>query len=206
MSVAVKQWDASKPFKRINNDDILAKQNPATPDGDGVACGCQLPSDYQGLKQAFDDAFRDFKPGKLQSIIEEIQKRAHQISTGLKLVAALINPASLIAAQKITDLVEEVLKKTDDEIKKLLSQIGLKLAQRALRVMPQWVPVLQGASNDSVTPDQTIEVEGLASRSFVDVPFRQWHACRNIGQYLFMSVGDRQRMTPAQDPLTTEMR
>ena len=205
MGETVKPWDRTKPFKRINNEDVLAKQSPATPDGDGVVCGCQLPSDYPDLKQAFDDAFKDFKPGKLQRIIQELQKRAHQIGTGLNILALLVNPASVVAAQKVTDLIEAVLKKTDDEIKTLLSQIGLKLAERALRVMPQWVPVLKGASNEVVTPDQVIEVEGLASRSFmnpVEVPFRQWHMWFNWNVHIIPEPG--YNVIAAEDPPNTD--
>lgn len=205
MGDAVKPWERVKPFKRINNEDVLARQNPAIPDGDGVACGCQLPADYPDLKQAFDDAFKNFKPGKLQRIIQEIQKRANQIGTALNFAAAIANPALFLAAQKATDLIEAVFKKTNEQINKLLSQIGLKLAERAIRVMPQWVPVLRGASNEIVTPDQVIEVEGIASRSFmnpVEVPFRQWHSWFNWNVHIVPEPG--YNVIAAEEPPNTD--
>jgi hypothetical protein len=206
MSDAVKSWDRTKPFKRINNEDVRTKQSPAQADGDGAACGCQLLTDYPDLEKEFNDAFKSFKPGKLQSAIESIQDKTQKISTGLKLVSFLINPTAAAAIQKITDLVNEVLKTTDEEIKKLLSRIGLKLAQRALQIMPQWVPVLRGASNDSVTADQVIEVEGLAARSFMnplDVPFHQWHAWFNWNINIIPEAGYDVR-SPAPDPPNTD--
>jgi hypothetical protein len=209
MTDAVKAYDRQKPFKRINNDDIRAKQKPAQANGDGVACGCQIPSAYPDLKKEFDEEFKKFKPGKLQSAIERVQSTVDKASTAAGIVSTLLSSAAaVVAAKSILNVVDDVLKTTDDEIKKLLSQIGSKLAERAIRVMPQWVPVLEGGSNSTVTPDQIIEVEGLAIRSFmnpVDVPFRQWHAWFNWNINIAPEPGYNVRSTATEPPNTDNL-
>ena len=86
-------------------------------------------------------------------------------------------------------------------------RIGRRLALRALRVTPQWVPVLRGASSASITRDQIIEVEGIVTRSYgdpIEPPFFQWHTWLNWSIQVRPEEKYGNVVSPAATPPTTE--
>ncbi len=82
----------------------------------------------------------------------------------------------------ITNFINDVVTVIDDAIREFLERIGEKLAKRAIRAVPQWVPVNKGASNQRITTDQIKDVEGIVTRSYgdpIEPPFFQWHRWLN---------------------------
>ena len=205
MSEAVKTWDRAKPFKRINNDAFLPK---APPDGDGRARGCQIPADYPERKQQFDDEFKNYKPDGLQNLIHTLHVIASTAKAGLIAIGALAAGIGAIAvATAIDTLIDDILNFTENAIKSLLHDIGFRIMEQAIRVLPHWVPVVDGAGNDRADAKQTIEVEGLAKRSYmnpIDVPFRQWHLWFNWNILVSPEPDYQNALSPAHNPPNTD--
>ena len=201
MSDPVKTWDRAKPFMRINNDAF----RPTTPaDGNGVDCGCQLPSQYPNRVDEFEKAFKNYKPDSFQRLIQRLHKVSSGAKVGLTAAGAILaGVAGIAAAAAVAGLIDDILGFTEDAIKELLHNIGLKLTEQAIRYLPHWVPVIKGASNEQVGADQTVEVEGRAKRSYmdpVDVPFRQWHLWFNWNILLDPDPGYENVLTRGGSP------
>lgn len=189
-----------KPFLRINNDTFI----PANaPDGLGVACGCHTPDDIPDMEDAFKKFLADPNNtgllGNLLTILNDAHKIARDIATVAQTINQIATAAALLlgsaagtpiagllaalltaakATQTIADFIDNVVKAFDDTLKEFLSRIGADLARRAVRRIPQWVPVNKGASSTQITPDQIMEVEGTVTRSYgdpIETPFFQWH-------------------------------
>ncbi len=191
MADPIKPLDRNKPFKRINNDSF----KPASkPDGDGVSCGCHTPKDFGEFDKEFEDFIKENIPvlGPLLKALDLIDtlldpgKLAAQLLSFLpKPIADILGlPAKalgllLAPARKIVTAVKLAV---DGAVKVFTAVLARRILPRAIRVIPQWVPVKKGASNKRVTADQIVEIEGLCTRSFgnpVDVPFFNWHTWFN---------------------------
>ncbi len=204
----LKPLDRFKPFKRIHNDAFLPPSAP--PDGNGVACGCRLPEDFTNLEDDFkkflEDPNNTHLLGNLLQVLNEARAVAHAVVTALQAIAPIAAAAAALlgggsgllggpitavlaaiatitaAAATFTAFIDRVLKLLDDGVREFFARIGATLARRAIRRIPQWVPVLQGASSQTITKDQIKEVEGIVVRSFgdpIETPFFQWHEWLN---------------------------
>src|SRR5262245_1600873 len=173
MADPVKPLNRLKPFQRINNDDKVAQN---APDGLGVPCGCHTPDEFGDLEQKFKDFLDKELPVPLFDILKTVKaivKTASDIARAAALALLVIpglNPvlgpvvATLIPL--ISGTIDKIVTIIDKVIDTFFVRIGRRLARRAIRVIPQWVPVLRGASNKQITSDQIIEVEGTVSRSY----------------------------------------
>ena len=199
-----KPLDRARPFKRINNDDFLPK-NKTQPNGEGLPCGCNKPQDFGALGDKVVDAlrkafppFNDFlnivrKIGNTIADIQAIINPATQVIKFLRFIPIpgfnqVIQVASL-ALSTINDIVNAIKGFTDTLEKRLgqalddaLKKFSRRFLAVAVRHVPRWEPVNADAANNQVTPDQTIEVEGLVTRSYVEPicsPFFQWQRWLN---------------------------
>jgi len=198
----LKKPDRLKPFKRINNDDFKPSDPP---DGLGVACGCHTPDDLPNLEEEFkkflEDPNNSGALGNVLTVLKDARDAAHKVvqvadivSDAMKgiiaaaaalgvlgggigaLVATLAAAAAAVKA--ISNFIDNFFKLIDDAVKEFFARIGATLARRAIRHIPQWVPVLKGASSQTITKDQIKEVEGIVVRSYgdpIETPFFQWH-------------------------------
>lgn len=197
----VKPLNRLKPFTRINNDGAIPKDNEA-PDGDGVSCGCHTPDEFAGqFQQKFKRFLEDNIPAigplvKFLKTLNDVAKKAADILNTARIVAiaaatalgaamggALLSLITALAAgihtaEIVSGFIEDVTKVIDTAISEFVERIGEEIARRAIRVIPQWVPVQKGASNTRITADQVKDVEGIVTRSYCDPiepPFFQWH-------------------------------
>jgi hypothetical protein len=202
MADPIKPMDRLRPFKRINNDAAIPKQ---APDGLGVACGCHTPNEFADLEAEFR-RFLKARPGALGSfarMIEEakeiatkaadvvgIAERVATLAAGVAAaLGALGGPAAPIlaviavittaakAVSAVLEFVKDLLKAIDTAIHEFFVRIGVRLARRAIRRIPQWVPVEDVPNKQKITVDQIREVEGIVRHSYADpvgVPFFQW--------------------------------
>lgn len=221
MADPIKPLDRLRPFKRINNEEAIPQQPP---NGFGVACGCHTPSEFADLEAAFRQFLKD-RPDALGSfahMIEEAKAIAKTVSgvvtTAEKIaglaagvaaaLAELGGPAAPILAlvgvvvsaakaiNAVLDFVDDLLTAIDAAIHEFLVRIGAKLARRAIRRIPQWVPVEDAGNKQKITTAQVREVEGLVRHSYCDpvgVPFFQWQ------QWLSWSI--QVQPEPAYRPL-----
>ena len=195
-----KPLDRLKPFMRINNEEFIPS---GAPDGLGVACGCHTPDDIPNIEADFKK-FLDDHPeslGNLNEVLNEAHEIAHQvvqvadkITDAMKvlialaaaigalgtpvgsLIATLAAIATAVAA--VSKFIDNILDGIDKAVKKFFVGVGADLARRATRRVPQWVPVIKGASSQQITRDQIKEVEGIVTRSYgdpIETPFFQWH-------------------------------
>lgn len=220
-----KPLDRLKPFKRINNDKFLVKN---APDGFGVDCGCHTPDDLGDVQDEFLKFLDDHLPVpiiKVLQTVEEIAKEIGSIANQAKVVAALLGPLALLLglgggvagllaligtiaaiADGVSSIVETTVGIIKDAVKKFFESIGKKILQRALRVIPQWMPVKKDASNAQVQAEQLIEMEGIATRSFgnpIDVPFFQWHRWFDWNIQVAPEPDYAKAVSPAGDPPNT---
>lgn len=202
MADPIKKLDRLRPFKRINNDTAIPT---AAPDGKGVACGCHTPGEFPNLDAEFRKFMLDRKDalGAFTRILETAREAAKtaagiaQIATDVAKIASGIAAALGLAAgpgapvavvigtltaaaaviSTVVDFVNNLLTAVDTAIRELLARIGARLAQRAIRRIPQWVPVKDAGNKQKITVDQVQEVEGIVRRSYCDpvgTPFYQW--------------------------------
>ena len=200
----LKPLNRFKPFLRINNDVFIPSD---APDGLGIACGCHTPDDIPDMEDAFKKFLEDPNNtgllGNLLTILNDAHKLARDIATVAQTINQIATAAALLlgsvlgtpiagllaalltaakATQTIANFVDNVVKAFDDTIKEFLSRVGADLARRAVRRIPQWVPVSKGASSAQITQDQIMEVEGIVTRSYgdpIETPFFQWHRWLN---------------------------
>jgi hypothetical protein len=243
MADPTKPLDRLRPFKRINNEKAIPD---STPDGFGVDCGCHLPEE---LGQDIEAAFRKFllaREGALGDIAraiakaKEVAKVVQQVSAIANRLAALLVPlaaalagasgvgaviAALAAVANalnfISSIVDGFLRAIDTALTAFVVRIGAALARRAIRRIPQWVPVEDAANRDRITAGQVREVEGIVARSYCDplgTPFFQWQqwlswsiqvvpepAYRNLRVDGFAFSNDKVTGRPLVDPATVEL-
>lgn len=199
MADPTKDLDRLRPFKRINNKKAIPE---GAPDGFGVACGCHLPDE---LGNDIEAAFRQFllrREGALGDIARALEKAkqvaqvVQQASAIATRLAALLVPlaaalagasgigaviAALAAVANalnfISSIVNGFLSAIDTALKAFVVRMGAALAKRAIRRIPQWVPVEDAGNRDRITAAQVREVEGIVARSYCDplgTPFSQW--------------------------------
>lgn len=191
-----------KPFTRINNEEFIPTD---APDGLGIACGCHTPDDIPDLQADFKKFIEDPKNTGLLGNLFEVLNAAHDVAHAVVQVSnaitqamkAIIALAAVIggvggplgvlittlaaiatAVKAVSDFIDNILKAIDDAVKEFLSRIGADLARRAIRRIPQWVPVTKGESSTQITRTQIKEVEGIVTRSYgdpIETPFFQWH-------------------------------
>ncbi|MBS1877372.1 MAG: hypothetical protein JSU00_29440 [Acidobacteria bacterium] len=193
-----------KPFQRINNDAFL----PASaPDGNGVACGCHTPDEFPNLDDEFRKYLEDPKNtgvfGNLLAVMKEAEEIANTVAKATQAAIIAANTALAIAgsallgplgpvigllttiagvANAVSKVVNQITKIINDGIKEFMARIGATLARRAIRRLPQWVPVVKGESNRQITKNQIVEVEGTVTRSYgdpIESPFFQHHRWLN---------------------------
>lgn len=196
-----KPLDRIRPFRRINNEEFIVKKDRA-PDGNGVACGCHTPAQFGDVSKEFQEFIKGKIPfikaltdvlETVKEIIDTIQNIALLVSaisaaittflSGLfPLAVPAIIPAVAASVIAITAAAKAIIKLildgVNDALRDFFTLLGKRVMNRVIRCIPQWVPVLRGASNRRVTRDQIVEVEGICTRSFsnpIDVPFYNWH-------------------------------
>jgi hypothetical protein len=225
MADPVKPLNRLKPFQRINNDDFVVA---APPDGLGVPCGCHTPDEFANLEQEFKDFLDSRLPLPLLKVLDTVgdiakaaaeAARAAAVAAATALAAAqglLGGPiASVIAAilgfatavAAITAFVNDVVGVITTVLRGFMIRIGRRLALRAIRVIPQWVPVLRGASSQRITRDQIKEVEGIVTRSYgdpIEPPFFQWHTWLNWSIHVQPEERYKNVISPAGNPPNTE--
>lgn len=221
-----KPLDRDKPFKRINNQNFLVKN---APDGLGVPCGCHTPEEFGPVEKEFIKFLEDNLPviGPLLSALETARKIAKTIAdaaTILKtalltapIIALLVAPLGLGAvlavlgsvatiAGAIASIIGDVLDAIETALKAFFGTIGAKIFRRAVRVIPQWVPVKKGEANNRITASQVIEMEGTVTRSYgnpVEAPFFQWHRWFNWNVQVNPEPEYAKALSPANDPPDT---
>lgn len=199
----LKPLNRLKPFTRINNSPFLP---PAPASGDGMGAGCHVPDEFPNLEADFKEFIKNNTGvfGDLVKLLEKAREVARQVAAALNtanlvaqlaaLAAALGLPAGGIGAAiaalvavatavaTINNFISNVLDIVDTAIREFFVKIGAKLATRAVRRIPQWVPVEDSKSNQRVTSAQIREVEGIVTRSYgdpIEAPFFQWHEWLN---------------------------
>ena len=202
MADPVKPLNRLKPFRRINNDSFRPS---SAPDGKGVACGCHVPDEFPNIENDFKEYLKKNSAtlGTFLEALDKAKEVAKEIATVTKtailiadaaiaagagsiggpigaVLAALATTGKVVA--EVSKFIDNMMDLVNDAIHEFFARIGTKLAKRAIRRLPQWVPVKQGASSARITQDQLVEVEGIVTRSFGDpigVPFFQWHRWLN---------------------------
>jgi hypothetical protein len=225
MADPVKPLDRLKPFQRINNDDFVVRR---APDGRGVPCGCRTPDQFANMEEEFKKFIDSRLPLPLLRVLDTVRDIANAAAAAARaaavaaattlaaaqgllggpitaVIAAILGFATALAA--ISAFVNDVVDVITTALRGFLVRIGRRLALRALRVTPQWVPVLRGASSASITRDQIIEVEGIVTRSYgdpIEPPFFQWHTWLNWSIQVRPEEKYGNVVSPAATPPNTE--
>lgn len=220
MADPIKPLNRDKPFKRINNETFLVK---TAPDGLGVACGCHTDSDFGDLDKKFQEFFKDNTPllGPVLKAVEKIRDLMNpdtlakllldairadigpELAAVLGLLLKAAGTALKLLLKPVTSIVDAVLDAVKTALNTFAAVLNRRVLHRALRVIPQWAPVKQGASNKSVGPDQIIEVEGICTRSFgnpIDVPFFNWHTWFDWNVQVTPEPDYKNVLAPVSDP------
>ncbi|MFO1078575.1 MAG: hypothetical protein U1E73_12700 [Planctomycetota bacterium] len=173
-----KPLDRARPFMAIHNDDAIPKDAPS---GDGVGAGCHLPTEFEGFEEEFLK-FLDTDAPLFKTFLDvlkttrDIAAAVGSLANWLLLIPPLIPIVGI--AKIIADIVDIVLTVIDTALRRFLARLAAHIFRRAVRVLPQWVPVDTKTPKARVTKEQIVEVEGRVTRSFgnpIDVPFTQWH-------------------------------
>ena len=229
MADETKPLDRDKPFKRINNGPFKVE---TPPNGDGVARGCQTPEGFGDFTKEFEE-FLKKKLGAVgvlsdifNTVRDVIQSAKNVLAAtvaileALKIALAGLGVATgfigtLLALAAVASAVaaaaNALLSTIADTTQKVLEDFFIALAKtkvlpRAVRVIPQWVPV-RGGFNTRVTDDQVIEVEGVCTRSFgnpIDVPFFNWHLWFDWNVQIQPEPEYAKALSPAPDPPNQE--
>ena len=200
----LKPLDRLKPFRRIHNDGFRPTDDEK-PDGLGVACGCHTPSAFPNLEKDFKEFLKKNTGvlGKIGELIDEIHQKAQDAAKILNTATTLLTAAAALlgtalggpilalflalktaaaVAKTVAKIIDTITGAIDDFIHEFFARRAAKIAHRAIRVIPQWVPVKKGASSQAITSDQIREVEGIVTRSYgdpIEPPFFQWHRWLN---------------------------
>jgi len=205
MADSLKRFDRDKPFKRINNERFLVT---TPPDGKGRLRGCLIPEDFgefdkefqEMIKQTFKEAndvfgFVDKVLDAIRAVLKTVdfintifEFGAQFVETNLgdagKPIAALIRGAGKVLSflnpigSAVARTIDKIIEIIQEAFHKLFEIIGKRILNRAVRMVPRWVPVRGAGSNNIITADEVVEVEGIATRSFgnpIEVPFFNWH-------------------------------
>lgn len=198
MSDATKQPDRRRPFKRVDNQAFIPAK---VLDGDGVACGCHIQKDIGDIDAKLDAFIKDSRNKLLgqvlSDLIDTVRTALHPSKLAKILVDAIRNKLGTVPAKifevpltilggigeilfapvnKIIDPIVGIIERGAQAFVRLFAT---PLLLRAVRFVPQWVPVTPRASDNAVDRSQVIEVEGVCVRSYgnpIDVPFANWHA------------------------------
>lgn len=170
--------DRQRPFQRIRNDAAIPK---VAPSGDGVGAGCHLPEEFDGFEAEFLKVLDDEAP--LFATLLQVLKTTRDIAAAVGSVANFLlvfPPLAPLAgiAKLMSTIVDTVLTIVDTALRRFLARLAAHIFNRAVRVLPHWVPVDTATPKARISKDQVIEVEGRVTRSFgnpIDVPFAQWH-------------------------------
>lgn len=205
-----KTRDRQRPFRKV-------EPRPAAEaiDGAGVPRGCFPPSFLGDVDQNVIAVLTQNIPalGKLHDALEAAKKVVRGILTALELalvaqaIALLgLGPGVALAAPVLI-AIRQILATTEDVLdlveKRIVGRIVKRLLPRACRVMPHWVPVKRGASNDVVDDGQLVEVQGIVTRSYqnpIDVPFFQWHHWFSWSLHVRPDPGFEKVLSPAPNP------
>jgi len=245
MADPIKPMDRMRPFKRINNEAAIPANKP---DGLGIACGCHTPKDLPNLDAEFRKFLENRQDalGKIFQALEVAKKAAagakevSDIAKKLAAAAALV-PVALLgplgasgigtvvaaltsvanAINVVSSFVDGLLKAVDTGLKEFMVRLGAALARRAIRRVPQWVPVEDADNRQKITTKQIREVEGIVARSYCDplgTPFFQWQnwlswsiqvrpegAYKNLVVDGFAFSTDKVAGSPLVDPSTVEL-
>ena len=187
MALPTKPLDRARPFRRIHNDSFLVTDKPTW---SGVDCGCHTAKD---LPDKLEDGLRDYIKnnvrvlGPLLTVFDAVKHVTDAIgsllqgtSEILRLIPILGQAANIFldiakVFNSIANIIAEVLHE-------FVVDIGAELAKRAVRQIPQWVPVNKDSIRAGIRDDQIVEVEGIAMWSYGDpvgVPFSQWRTWLN---------------------------
>lgn len=198
----LKKPNRLKPFTRINND---AFRPSSSASGDGMGAGCHVPDEFPNLEKDFEEFIKNSGVfGDLIKVLEKVQQVGESVAKALdtaKLVSGLAVLAGALgiplggltgvitalsgavaAVATINEIIKQIVDKVKLAIKTFFVKIGATLATRAVRRIPQWVPVEDSKSNQTVTNAQIREVEGIVTRSYgdpIEAPFFQWHEWLN---------------------------
>lgn len=209
-----KPLDRDRPFKRINNDAFLVKK---APDGLGLACGCQRPEDFGKIEEEFEKFLDDNLPIPILNILKTVRDVAKAVATVAKIAAAAALALPFLASAgivgvilgiavvvgAISSIISDVLDAIETGVRTFFNSIGKKLLRRAIRNLPQWVPVSKGASDQSVSKEQIIEMQGTVTRSYGnpnEAPFFQWHRWFNWNVQVKPDAEYSKALSPAGDP------
>jgi len=199
-----------KPFRRINNDSFLVAK---APDGLGVACGCHTPDEIPNLEEEFKKFLDEgVLPVPLLQTLDKVTAIVNTISAAI--LAAVIplaialglesfGLATIAAIAQAVKFVNEIASAINAGIRRFFVLIGKRLSLRAIRVVPQWVPVLRGASSERITQDQIKEIEGVVTRSYgdpIEPPFSQWHTWFNWTVHVQPDDRYLNLLSPADNP------
>src|SRR5689334_16474362 len=161
MADPVKPLDRLKPFQRVNNDEFVVTK---APDGLGVACGCHTPDEFRDLEAEFEKFIDQRLPIPLLNVLKTVQDIAKTAAAAVRsaavaaaaalaaaqgllggpitsVIAAILGFATALAA--ITSFIDSVVDVITTVLRGFFVRIGRRLALRAIRVSPQWVPVLR---------------------------------------------------------------
>jgi hypothetical protein len=211
-AIPKKPLDRKKPFKRIHNDGALVK---APPDGLGVDCGCKTPDDIPDLEAEFKKYLDKNLPFPIVKFLDDVDSTIKTLKPWIQFLEAALYFASWLAGQPqlglaINAFIDALMAALDavvqiirDAIKEFFKSIALEILRRALRRVPQWMPVEKGASNALVGSDQIIEMEGVATRSFanpIDAPFFQYHRWFDWNIQVAPEPEYQNARSPAPDP------
>src|SRR5687768_3818512 len=181
-----KPFNRLKPFKRINNEKFIVQN---APDGFGKASGCKIPADFKDFDDEFIEHFLKNFPALnfINNLAKTARAAAKAVADALRQLAAatlvaaavtaaagLAGPAAVLAGIAalasggvlIARMVETVADLIGTAISKSFARLGKRLLPRAIRNIPQWVPVRRTEGSDLVKPGEVVEVEGIATRSF----------------------------------------
>ena len=197
------ELDRLRQFMRINNRESMPD---AAPDGLGVKCGCHVPEELGNLTEEFR-SFLGRRPGALGTLSRALEaakaaarvaKEVAEIADRIRLLALAISAAAAAAGAAlgagiggviaalisianvlttVSAFVNGVLDAIETGLKEFMVRMGSALAERAIRRIPQWVPVEDAGNRDRITAAQVREVEGVVARSYCDplgTPFFQW--------------------------------
>lgn len=189
-----KEPNRRKPFKRIKNSAYLVAEAVSAK---GVACGCHTPSELGDIEAEFGKFMRENIDvlGPLLRAFDTVSDITHAVKDAIDrfrnafksipvlggLVDAIIGRV-ISPLQSIVDLMDAVAQIIKTATTEFLARIGARLVKRAIRLIPQWVPVKQGEPKHRITLEQIVEVEGVVLRSHgspVGAPFAQWRQWMN---------------------------
>jgi hypothetical protein len=201
-----KPIDRKRPFLRINNEQFVPS---ARPDGFGKACGCHTPDEFEDFEKEFLKFLETDAPlfKTLLDVLDAVKKIARAVSAAANIIQFTPLLPIAVVIKAIADVTDVVVTAIDTALRDFLAVLARRIFRRAVRVLPQWVPVKKDSPKAKITSDQVVEVEGVVTRSFgnpIDVPFRQWHQWFNWNVQIKPDDKYKNVRSPADDPPNQE--